>query len=176
MLTKLKSIINRFSENQKRYREFDWMESLEGNVSSCSNFEEICHQEKCKPIYHVTDMDAARSIIFNKYIFGIDTVSAAHFHHSPVAAFDQARKSDCVLGFSWSGEIRDTASNERYFSHADQSPNVLFEAHQTAASSEIWEYRIYPKTDSFLCLRYIQIGAKCTILASPINMVVKSMY
>lgn len=133
-----------------------WMQR-HAHASSRAEFEAAVRAAGATPIYHLTDQSAARSIYETEKFFGSDVVSAGHFHYQPDACDGQALRAGVLLGFAWSGERRAVCIGRDMTTHADRSPNVLFEAPRDLKGLELWELRLYPGTTG-LMLTYVEIG------------------
>ncbi len=165
-----KSILSFFStkSTQTKLVTFtpEWL--MENAVAqSRKDFEESAKLLNATPMYHATEMESAVTIVATKKIYGIDVVSAAHFHHRPDGAIRQAQKSGVYLGFFWSGEVVqvDLALNDT--THADRRPNILFDVPIEKVGGETWELRLYPGTTGLL-LAYFEVGGNGYRLNTPV--------
>lgn len=135
---------------------------------SCLDFKDDKKQSGGKPIFHVTDYESAQSIYESGKIFGIDTVSSAHFHHTPQGASRQAASVGVALGFSWHGTVIKIDLSDDPSSHRDRRANILFDVPCSETNDETWELRLYPGTTS-LQLRFVEIANTGYLLKSPKN-------
>ncbi|PVX83670.1 hypothetical protein [Paraburkholderia unamae] len=117
------------------------------------------------PIFHVTDLSSAQAIYLSKTMFGIDVVSAAHFHHTPQGAGAQAIADGVLLGFTWKGRIVNVDLSDDRSSHKDRRANILFDVPISEYRRDTWELRLYPGTSSGLKLEFIEY-AQCGFLLS----------
>lgn len=121
------------------------------------------------PMFHVTDLERAQSIVDRGEIYGVDVVSSAHFHRTPEAASHQADASGFVLGFSWSGQVIAIDLPTNLTSHNDRRPNILFDAPISEFDRRTWELRLYPGTVG-LALSYVEVAGNGYLLRKPIEL------
>ena len=143
-----------------------WLQKKTREVGR-EEFERSANLSKSKAIYHVTDMEAARTILESKTIYGIDVVSAAHFHYSPEKIGAQAIKTGLFLGFKWAGPVKRGIWSGKGSSHSDCSPNQLLEVPVSEKDDRTWELRLYPGTQN-LELCYLEFEGRGYLLKEPI--------
>ena len=144
-------------------------------ASSRSGFESAAKSEHARAIYHVTSVERAQSVFEQRQIFGVDVASSAHFHHDIGGAARQADASGAVLGFVWRGPVKQLNYKNDSSTHADKSPNILFDAPLSEFDAYTWEMRLYPGTTG-LELTYVQIGAQAYLLREPVLLRVVPRY
>jgi len=151
-----------------------WL-SDHADSSSRSDFESAARSEGAQAIYHVTSLGRAQSIVEQGVIFGVDTVSAAHFHHDISKASDQAEGSGAVLGFTWHGQVKQPSYLNDSATHTDRRPNILFDVPRSEYDTSTWEMRLYPGTTG-LELTFVEIGEEAFLLREPILLRVVARY
>lgn len=143
--------------------------------SSRSDFESAAKGEGAQAIYHVTSLECAQSIVEQGVMFGVDIVSAAHFHHDISKASGQAVGSGAVLGFVWRGPVKQLSYLNDSSTHADRRPNILFDAPLSEYDTRTWELRLYPGTTG-LELTYVEISKDAYLLREPVLLRVIARY
>jgi len=125
---------------------------LQGDECSLEAFVCDCEQGGKKVLFHITSQETAIKIVNSKSIYGVDTVSAAHFHGCAEMARNQALERGVTLGLVWSGKLKSTFTidNPEGTTHQHRDcENTLIEVYNNSNHTDLWEYRIYPgKVDS----------------------------